>query len=426
MSTVLSNIREYFLLSDAAATAKATPEDVRARIARELAVGRQRAEAADALWSNGHTAEGLRLSVSAFQATLEAAETLRWTGSESPQRPIADAAQPAIAPALPVEEPVADALSSNEPADEPAPDVEASADPEPEPPSDLEHGADEAAAEAEAEEAHEPPREPETALPLDADRGDDDLLLGALPAHRDLDRDLGRSEARTAEGGPIRGLALSGAKLDEVRQAERAAREVSLPALDADVSTDHGELFQQLLRARRHIHQSIEPASKTPRELTYTRVSRIAFAVAVLGLAVVVAVLASRTPEGIVPTASGEFAADYRAENAIDSNVSTEWLLPNGTGGSLDVTINPPQAIQQIRIRNAHNRGFNDRATRAYSIEVYENGDVVRTIESEFEELDPSPSFVAHEVGADAVDRIRLNVHSWHQTGAGIAELDWN
>ncbi|AKF06025.1 hypothetical protein [Sandaracinus amylolyticus] len=68
-----SSIAEYFTLRDASATAARIPETKRKEIADALALGRQKAEAAEALWSNGHAAEGLRLVVEALIATLDAA-----------------------------------------------------------------------------------------------------------------------------------------------------------------------------------------------------------------------------------------------------------------------------------------------------------------------------------------------------------------
>ena len=71
---MIGSIREYFFLSDARATAKLVPEHARTALHDKLARGRQRSEAADALWSNGHGAEGLRLASQAFEATLEGRE----------------------------------------------------------------------------------------------------------------------------------------------------------------------------------------------------------------------------------------------------------------------------------------------------------------------------------------------------------------
>lgn len=61
------------MLSGARSIATRIPASNRTEIASALALGRQKAEAAEALWSNGHAAEGLRLATEALRATLDAA-----------------------------------------------------------------------------------------------------------------------------------------------------------------------------------------------------------------------------------------------------------------------------------------------------------------------------------------------------------------
>lgn len=69
--------RDFFLLRQAAEEAGRRPAERRAAVGASLALGRQRAEAGEALWSNGHAAEGLRLAVDALASTLLAASALR-------------------------------------------------------------------------------------------------------------------------------------------------------------------------------------------------------------------------------------------------------------------------------------------------------------------------------------------------------------
>ena len=66
-------IGEYFTLKAAAATQRKLGEPARKEIEGALALGRQRAEGAEALWSNGHTAEALRLAVESLFETVKAA-----------------------------------------------------------------------------------------------------------------------------------------------------------------------------------------------------------------------------------------------------------------------------------------------------------------------------------------------------------------
>ena len=66
-------IAEFFLLRRALHDAAAIPDEVRASVAGPLALARQRAAAADHLWTGGHDAEGLVLAAAAVEAAREAA-----------------------------------------------------------------------------------------------------------------------------------------------------------------------------------------------------------------------------------------------------------------------------------------------------------------------------------------------------------------
>src|SRR5262245_47149214 len=68
-----ARIGEDFTLRDAQATQAKLGEPARKAIESALALGRQRAEGAETLWSNGHTAEALRLAVEALLDTVKAA-----------------------------------------------------------------------------------------------------------------------------------------------------------------------------------------------------------------------------------------------------------------------------------------------------------------------------------------------------------------
>ena len=90
----------------------------------------------------------------------------------------------------------------------------------------------------------------------------------------------------------------------------------------------------------------------------------------------------------------------------------------------MEASISPPTRVENVRLLNSHNRQYNDRATREYTVELYSDGELVETIEGEFE-FQMRPEWVEHEAGVGEVDRIRFNARSWHRNGAGLAELDW-
>lgn len=72
-STAKSNpIVERFTLRRALAVEAALGETARAKLERALTLGTQKAEAAETLWQNGHSVEGLRLGIESLDATLAA------------------------------------------------------------------------------------------------------------------------------------------------------------------------------------------------------------------------------------------------------------------------------------------------------------------------------------------------------------------
>ena len=158
------------------------------------------------------------------------------------------------------------------------------------------------------------------------------------------------------------------------------------------------------------------------------RVSRITALVAAVALAIGAVFLMVRTPREEVATASGYFASapEYAPDKAIDGEEGTEWLLADGQTGWLEVRLSPPRDIQQIRVRNGHNRHFRDRAVRAYAVELFDsNGESVGTTEGEFERFAERGEWAEHPLPASDVSRIRFQVKSFHRTGAALAELEW-
>lgn len=387
---MIGSIREYFLLTDARATAKLVPEDARVALHDKLALGRQRSEAADALWSNGHVAEGLRLAAEAFDATLEA-----FAPFEGAVPPAAD------------RDANAGEIGEAETILAPAPDEKGEeADDEANAESEAEASASQAASEEEKDDepsdaAESPAMEP---VALRSDRRPEEPSWAAILRRRGL------SEGKTRE----------------VLEAERTLRGRTLPRLDRDVTSAEGELFQALITARRHIDRVLAPASMTPKQLSWTRASRIGFTGFIAALAVVGLYVLLKPATGVEATASGHYNPDFVADKVIDGNEGSEWLLPDRQAGWLELRITPPEAIETLRLKNSHNRHYNDRATREYTIEVYSNGQVARTIEGEFPTLSPRPDWVEHAVGVEDVERVRINVRSWHRNGGGLAEIEWD
>ena len=168
----------------------------------------------------------------------------------------------------------------------------------------------------------------------------------------------------------------------------------------------------------------------TPGQLSWTRFSRLGFTGVIVLAAIVGLYFALRPPHGVEATASGHFNNDFTPDKAIDGDTATEWLLPDRRPGWVEARITPPEHVDTVRLRNSHNRQYNDRATREYTVEFFRHGDPPdhpsKTIEGEWTTLAPNPQWTDHEVDVDDVERIRFNVRTYHRAGGGLSEMEWN
>ncbi len=198
--------------------------------------------------------------------------------------------------------------------------------------------------------------------------------------------------------------------------------------LDDDVDANDADTFRAALRIRRRLHDALSPAALSPKEVKIKRLGRWATLVTTLVLVAGAAFLMLRTPHEAVATASAYFAnaAEYAPDKAIDDEEHTEWLLPDGQTGWLEVRLSPPRSIQRFRIRNGHNRHFQDRAVKEYSIELFDSdGSSIGSADGEFERFAPDGEWAELDLGGGDVRRIRFTVKSFHRTGAALAEIDW-
>ncbi|MBO6937948.1 MAG: hypothetical protein JJ863_23465 [Deltaproteobacteria bacterium] len=374
------------------------PAATRDELRKALLVARQRAEAADTLWANGHAAEALMLAAKSFEETLLAAEPL---AGELPAK--SEKAGKAEADEPKADEPKADAEEPNAEAEEP------NADPE-------EPNADPEKPNADAEKPNADAEEPNT----DAEEPNADAEKPKAPK-TDADSVLGAAAAVFAKRGVPADLLTEAAEIAKKLRAD-------LPTLDEDVSPTHAETFRAAMRVRRRLHDALSPAALTPKEVKLKKAGRWAGLLAGVVLVVGALFLMLRTPHEAVATASGYFAnsPQYAPDKAIDDDENTEWLLADGQTGWLEVRLSPPRSIRQLRIRNGHNRHFRDRAVKEYEVELFDSsGASVGSTEGHFEQLNPDGEWAEHDLGGSDITRIRLTVKSFHRSGPALAEIDW-
>ena len=345
--SLIERVSESITLSRAHRTAEATPERVRIGLAEDLALSRQKADAAESLFDNGHPAEAIQLAREALERALDAVGHL---------------------------EPVAPGTAGETKTSE----------------------RDAKAIEVEAK-----------AIEVEAKAGDARVEQAVEAWQRIL---AGRGAAPDV--------------LRAVAEVAAAARSGAVPRLDAQVTADHATGFHRVLAARVAIDREVHPAALTVAQVRAKRRNRIALALLTVAAAVAGAYFALRRPTGTFAEASAYFGnnAQFAPENAIDGDPATEWLLPDRTSGWLDVSIGPPRRIAALSIVNASNQPHEDRATREYTLEVWAHGELARSVQGTLP-FSTARNAVRHEIDVEDVERVRVVVRSWHQLGAGIAEV---
>ncbi len=446
-------IVEFFWLSGAQRAAEKLSETARTDLRERLGLAHQRAEAAEALWMNGHAAEGLRLMRDAFDATLDVVEPFGASSRILAGAP-AESKAPAPSPAAPtdVAETAAEEAVSDESADadegskaeleaktddaetEADHGVEAKAD-------DAETEADDGA-EAKADDAETKADDGAEAKADDAEteadggagaKADDEVEAKADDAKGRVDHAPSGTDgasARSADDAVVRAVLgarhLSKRAIDDVLTARRAIEAATLPRWDKDVTPDHHELFQDLSGARRAVARALDPAVMSKGDRRWIRLTRVG-TVAVLALAGAVgSFFAFHKPDGIIPTASSNWSpSQHVPADAIDGDPHTEWHGGDNQTGWFEISIEPPQTIQTLRILNGHNPPYNDRAVRDATIEIYSDGDVASSFNQSWPRIDPDAEFVEFDVGGVEVEKIRVIVNRYHFHGAAIAEIAW-
>lgn len=200
-----------------------------------------------------------------------------------------------------------------------------------------------------------------------------------------------------------------------------------LPTLEDDVSGAHAARFAAMRRARARVDRAVAPTLCDRGELVALRAVRVAALVA--GVAGVMAAgfvwLTRPAPSGVTASAHHPDPPGFTAARALDGDAYTEWLLPLGQTGWLDVTFPRPRTLSSVRILNAHNRGSNDMATSAFRVELYAGPRSVGSFAGAFPTLDPQPIWHSVEVAARGVTRVRFWIDGFHGAGGGLAEVDF-
>ncbi len=122
--------------------------------------------------------------------------------------------------------------------------------------------------------------------------------------------------------------------------------------------------------------------------------------------------------------ASGAYSSDFPVSQAIDGLSRTEWLLPEKQPGWLELAYPRPRTLRTIRLRNAENSYFHDRATKSFRLQAFSRGRLVASATGELPPIEASRGWVAVPLVAGDVTELRIDVESFYGLGGGLAELE--
>jgi hypothetical protein len=211
-------------------------------------------------------------------------------------------------------------------------------------------------------------------------------------------------------------------------ESARLAQPPIAPVFDDEVSPNDVQRFHTLVGLRRDIERALAPVARTSTQIGRIQATRLAGLAVALAALVTLVFMAVRTPHESIVLASAVYGSrsDFEPSNVIDDDARSEWLLPDGTPGWIEVRLSPPRSVSLVRLRNANNRNLRDRATKDYVLELYSGGQLIRHHEGRFDAIENTPQWTEIPVRAHAIDRIRVVVRSWHRLGGGLSEIDWD
>jgi hypothetical protein len=194
--------------------------------------------------------------------------------------------------------------------------------------------------------------------------------------------------------------------------------DLGLPQLEQDLTPAHRELLGRLASCRRRCVRNLLAADSGTQRLR--RRLAVVLALGALGVA---AYLMFRNLS--VASASGVYSSDFPASQAIDGLQTTEWLLPHQQSGWLEIAFTRPRDMSKVRLLNAVNSHYRDRASKTVKVEAYRRTQLVATARAEFPAIDGKQREPV-SVGLSAADvtHLRITIESFHGGGGGLAEVE--
>jgi hypothetical protein len=123
--------------------------------------------------------------------------------------------------------------------------------------------------------------------------------------------------------------------------------------------------------------------------------------------------------------ASATFGSEHPAYQVFDGVDSTEWLLPETSPGWVELRFRAARNVRVVRLVNAHNRYYMDRASERVRVTAYAGGESLGSAEGKFKGIVEKRSTLDLALNASGVTRLRVEVLSYFGRGGGLAEIEF-
>lgn len=208
----------------------------------------------------------------------------------------------------------------------------------------------------------------------------------------------------------------------QIEGATKALAASPPPELDDSFRAEHATLLEDVLDVTKSIESELADATLAESTARALRVVRPVFAgLVVLAIAVTAFLLFRKPPFRAEASAIADMSLP--ADRILDGDQKTEWALPDGQPGYIDVIPARPRFVHRLRVLNSKNLPGPDRGTKDFRIEVFSGGQLSKSIDGSFPRFTREGLWQTVDLEMADVQRVRIVVKSWFGTGGGLAEV---
>jgi hypothetical protein len=199
----------------------------------------------------------------------------------------------------------------------------------------------------------------------------------------------------------------------------------ALPELEVESRPDDEDTFRTLADAVIAVESEIGAHLAKPEQLARLRRGRIAFAAATVVFLLGFAVWSGRAGPAIKEARASAQNGPDSADRAIDGNAKTNWGLPEGKRGWLDVILTSPRTVKKVRLI-AYNSPYNNRFLKDVRVTAFLGEQPVQSMDYTFKAPPAGAEGVWSEIPLNApkCDRVRIDVISYDGISGAISEIE--